>query len=125
MNNSVNNKVSMKKIGKFYNVFDDGTFVLYYIFNYRIVKGRVGFPCASLEKVINKLEEKNINYEVYNENRSNDFKKKNNFSKFVIKGKRKQEMAQTKEDLLAKIENLSEDKIEKIVNYIKEVVNEQ
>ena len=33
-------------------------------------------------------------------------------------------MAKTKEDLLTKIDNLSEDKMEKIVNFIKEVVDE-
>lgn len=50
--------VVFRKVGGFYHVFDGDSYILNYLFNYKIVGNRVGFPINSINKVINILEDK-------------------------------------------------------------------
>lgn len=53
---------------------------------YKIVNSKVGFPSNVLIKVINKLEDNNINYLIkYKDNKEDkkDFKKNNNYKKIL------------------------------------------
>ena len=79
----MNEKMDIRKIGKFYNVFGDDCYLLYYLFDYKIKQNRTGFPSRAYNKVINKLEEQMIDYEIIGEGIKVSFKKKNNYNKYV------------------------------------------
>ena len=74
-------RYDVRKIGKFYNVFGDDCYLLYYLFDYKIKQNRKGFPSRAYNKVINKLEEQMIDYEIIGEGIKVSFKKKNNYNK--------------------------------------------
>lgn len=61
------NKISIYKIGKFYNAYNDDGIILHYLFGYKYTnyKRNVGFPESALNKVKNKLEELKISYNIY------------------------------------------------------------
>ena len=71
-------KVTIRKIGNFYHVFDEDVYILYYLFHYKIYQGKCGFPKSAYNKVIQKLEEcrismvvekfKVIDYQIYSNN---------------------------------------------------------
>lgn len=52
--------------GKFYYVFNDDTYIVYYLFNYKINNNMVKFPDNILNKVIKELKNKDIGYIIYN-----------------------------------------------------------
>ena len=68
--------VIIVKTGNFYNVFGQDTYILSYLFGYKLNKiyndiVTTGFPKESINKVIAKLEHKKINYLVVN--KSNNY----------------------------------------------------
>lgn len=58
--------VAMVKIGKFYNVYGKDSYILSYLFGYKLKEvenvSTCGFPVESVNKIIAKLENKKINY---------------------------------------------------------------
>ena len=52
--------------GKFYYVFNDDAYIIYYLFNYKINNNMVKFPDNILNKVIKELKNKDIGYIIYN-----------------------------------------------------------
>ena len=56
--------VSLRKVGKFYQCYEDDAYVIHALMNYNICNGKVGFPITSLGKVQNKLDEFKINYQI-------------------------------------------------------------
>lgn len=60
------NEVVLRKSGTFYHVFDEDSYILYYLFGYKIKDSKVGFPISSLDKVTNELNKLKINYNVIN-----------------------------------------------------------
>ena len=61
------NKISIYKIGKFYNAYNDDGIILHYLFGYKYTnyKRSVGFPESAINKVKTKLEELKISYTMY------------------------------------------------------------
>ena len=104
--------IVFRKNGGFYSVYGDDTYILYYLFNYRIIDDRVGFTKNSFIKLVNVLDSKCINYDNVN------FKKRNKYSKYVELGKRKHSIDYRIRCILDKINSLSEDKIDDILDYI-------
>ena len=47
--------VKIRRQGKFYTAYEDDAYVLHAIADYKISKGRVGFPVNSLGKIQNML----------------------------------------------------------------------
>ena len=104
--------IKIRKIGKFYNAFDNDALILHYLFNYKVNNGRVGFPENSFNKVINTLEDKNINYEVIGKEKiSNDFKDKNKYDIYLTKSLHKEEIEEKVENISNKINNIQDDKV--------------
>jgi hypothetical protein len=64
--------IVMIKIGNFYEIFDKDAVILSNVFNYKLSKIsdtiKCGFPISSLEKVLNVLKSKQINYVVIEKN---------------------------------------------------------
>ena len=119
--------VLLREIGKFVSVFDEDSIIISYLMGYKIVNSKVGFPSNVLSKVINKLEDNNINYLIkYKDNKEDkkDFNKNNNYKKILEKGKKVLELRKMKDNIKPKLENLEIEKLEKIVKYINEVINE-
>ena len=119
--------VLLREIGKFVSVFDEDSIIISYLMGYKIVNSKVGFPSNVLVKVINKLEDNNINYLIkYKDNKEDkkDFNKNNNYKKILEKGKKVLELREMKDNITPKLEILEIDNLEKIVKYINDVVNE-
>lgn len=119
--------VLLREIGKFVSVFDEDSIIISYLMGYKIVNSKVGFPSNVLVKVINKLEDNNINYLIkYKDNKEDkkDFNKNNNYKKILEKGKKVLELREMKDNITPKLEILEIEKLEKIVKCINEVVNE-
>ena len=60
-NNNIDSIV-MIKVGTFYHIYDKDMIIINYLFKYKIIDDRVGFPVSALNKVINKLKKLKINY---------------------------------------------------------------
>lgn len=76
----------IKKVGSFYKVNGEDAYLMYGLFQYKIINGKTGFPISACNKVINCLEENQINYQL--EEKSKNYKKKNQYERFLKKGKR-------------------------------------
>ena len=54
---------------KFITCYNEDAYILHSIFNYKIVEegknDKLGFPSTIIDKVIEKLEELSINYQIY------------------------------------------------------------
>ena len=50
------------KNGSFYITFCDDALILNYLFNYKVINNKVGFPISNLDKVLSKLDSNNISY---------------------------------------------------------------
>jgi len=109
--------VILRKNGGFYAVYDDDTYILNYLFNYKIKDNKVGFPVSALNKVINVLENNLINYRVIDGNEV-DYKKRNNYEKFVKLGKKKYSLTFRINEIIVKLDTLNEKDIDKILEYI-------
>ena len=58
----------MIKVGNFYHIYDEDAIIMFYLFKYKLIDNKGGFPIRSLEKVINKLIKNGINYYVDEDN---------------------------------------------------------
>lgn len=82
-----------KNDGKFITCYNDGAYILHSIFGYKLVgeskNDKLGFPSTVIDKIIDKLDSLSINYEIYYKKElesSKDFKKKNNYQKYLEQG---------------------------------------
>ena len=87
------NFIVFVKIGSFYNVYEEDSFILSYLFGYKIKLENnyriCGFQITSANKVFSKLKENNINYLITNKRlnyeiiEKNDFKRKNQYKNIL------------------------------------------
>ena len=98
--------------------------VIYCLFGYSIKNSKIGFPKSSFNKVINTLDENKINYEVIGENIKNDYKKLNGYMKFKDLGFKKYNKDIHYSNLVDKVKKLDEDKLDRILEVIEDIVNE-
>lgn len=82
-----------KNDGKFIICYNDDAYILHSIFGYKLVgegkNDKLGFPSTVIDKIIDKLDSLSINYEIYYKKKlesSKDFKKKNNYQKYLDQG---------------------------------------
>ena len=91
------NSIPLVLIGNFYHVYGKDTYIMCYIFKYKIINSlykiigndivnvpNTGFPCNSLNKVLLDLEDKKINYVIKAKDKNDifkDFKKLNTYNK--------------------------------------------
>jgi len=119
--------VVIRKTGGFYNVFDDDAVIISYLTGYKLVGGKCGFPLNSLTKVTNLLENNSINY-VVRENMKDvnikNYKRANKYSKVLEKGKKKLDVDYRINDIIARINELSYDKLSNLLDIIEEYCDE-
>lgn len=94
--------------------------LIFYLFGYRIIDDKVGFPNNSYNKVINSLEENYINYNVMINDLNVNFKKRNRYNKFLELGKRKFSISYRINCILEKLNTLDEESIDQIIKFIEE-----
>ena len=82
-----------KNDGKFITCYNDDAYILHSIFGYKLVgegkNDKLVFPSTVIDKIIDKLDSLSINYEIYYKKElesSKDFKKKNNYQKYLEQG---------------------------------------
>lgn len=119
-----NNFLCIRKVGLFYNTFDEDAEILNYLLNYKIINGRCGFPINGYNKVINTLEDFKINFKVIDvEKKIKDFKDLNKYDYYLAKSKKKIALDAIINKILTKIEKMDEESLYKILKYIEDLVN--
>lgn len=121
----MNKSVEVLKNGGFYSVFGDSCYIMLYLFGYKIIDNRVGFPKSAYDKVINKLEQLTINYCDPIEGVNKDFKKRNKYNEFVVKGKNKYSITTRINGIIDKLANLSEEELDNILSFIEEKISNE
>lgn len=107
----------VKKKKDFYHVYGDSIYIMNYLFKYKIIDNeKVGFPISSLSKVLNTLDKYYINYKV--DNTVKNYGSKNRYHEYLIKGIKNKELNDKIGILESKLLNLSNDKIDKLIEYI-------
>ena len=117
-------QITIRKHGWFYHVFDDDCYILYYLFDYKIINRKTGFPLNSLNKVINKLTYLSISYEVIEESKR-DFKKLNKYNKYLKLGLSKYNKENKYLNIYSKLDSLDDTDLDKILEYIDGIINEK
>ena len=114
----------VKQNGKFCYVYDTDALIFNYIFDYKIISGlRCGFPNNSLEKVLNKLEELKISYQVKYLDKiisTKQFKNLNDYTRISILA-RKTALLKNRLDILMKtIKTSNKEILERVIESIEE-----
>lgn len=112
------NELILRKNGGFYSVYGDDCYILFYLLGYKIVGDRVSFPISAYNKVVNTLEDNKISYTDKYNNKSNDYKRKNNYNKLLDLGKRKYSLNYRIDNIIEKMNLLNEEDIDNILSYI-------
>ena len=116
--------VTIRKVGLFYQVFDDDAFLLHYLLDYKVIDCKVGFPNNALNKVINILEAKKINYKIIGEDIIKDFKDLNKYDFYLAKSKDKIIIQDLIHHIELKLEEKDEGELLQILEGIEKLVNE-
>ena len=121
--------VILFKSGSFYISFDEDSLILNKIFNYKILELKnnikAGFPLNSLDNVINKLKELNINYIIIEDK---NIKEKyevenNNFSKYTQSVFEVISINNRIDKIVDKIKSLDNDRVKEILTEIENMIN--
>ena len=116
--------IIMIKVGNFYHSYDDDGIILNYLFNYKIKdNSMVGFPVSSLDKVKRRLEKEHINYYI-DDNNYMEFND-NKYREVLDKSNNILELKKDIEDINNYLNsNIERKYIKRIINKIKEVIDE-
>ena len=121
------NCILIRKVGGFYNTFDNDAIIISYLTGYRVVNGRCGFPINSLNKIINILEDNKINFivrEGLEDVKKENYKKNNKYDLLLEKAKRKYDIDYRINYIIDKIKFLSYEKLCDLLDFIEEYSNE-
>lgn len=101
-------ELRIRKSGLFYEIFDEDALIMHYLFNYKLIDERVSFPTNSLAKIINTLNEQEIDYLVIGgpERIKNEFGEGNRYLEILQKAENKREAEDRLNELLPKLEIL-------------------
>ena len=123
-------------IGKFYYTYGKDSYIISYLFNYKLNTyenvSRCGFANNSINKVIAKLEQKKINYLILDRRNNYDVDKKfdnknlNNYEKIFKKAKIKINLKKRIENISSYLySNLESRDINKLINELEEVIKNE
>ena len=120
-----NRSIVIRKTGGFYQVFDNDALIISYLFDYKIINHKCGFPLVAINKVINTLEEKKINFIIKDEEEKiKNFKNKNTYSKYLEKARVKDNINNRIKSILDKINDLDVKKMNEVLSVIEETLYE-
>lgn len=114
------------KSGNFYLTIEDDAYMMNLLFDYKIIKGKVGFPLNALERVMGELEKESVNYVIFKDEDDIITKKfdDNEYISLIGESKKREYKSSMKKLLLERIEFLidnSEDNYDKIRRFIDEL----
>ena len=116
--------IVLRKVGGFYQTFDDDALIISYFFCYKIINYKCGFPIGVIEKVTNVLEENMINYIIKQDQEViKDFKTKNNYDKYLEKGKIKNKLDNRIEKIVKNLLELDQNKLNRVLDKIEQELN--
>ncbi len=124
---SRSNCVLLRQIGKFVNAFDEDALIINYLLDYKLSNGKIGFPSIILPKVINVLEDNHISYEIkgtLNDTVMN-YKNRNKYNYVLEKAILKKKTNDRIYSINDKLPNLNEKKLDQIISFIEEIINEK
>ena len=120
-----NRSIIIRKSGGFYQVFDNDALIISYLFDYKIINHKCGFPLVAINKVINTLEEKKINFIIKDEEEVvKNFRNKNTYSKYLEKARVKDNINNRIKSILDKINDLDVKKMNEVLSVIEETLYE-
>ena len=120
-----NRSIIIRKSGGFYQVFDNDALIISYLFDYKIINHKCGFPLVAINKVINTLEEKKINFIIKGEEEKlKNFKNKNTYLKYLEKARVKDNINNRIKSILDKINDLDVKKMNEVLSVIEKTLYE-
>lgn len=120
-----NRSIILRKTGGFYQVFDDDAYIISYLFSYKVINNKCGFPLSALCKVVNTLEDKKINYIIKNEEEEKkDYKRLNNYNKYLDKSIIKRDIDLRIDNILNKLREFDKDKLDDLLKLIEDKIYE-
>ena len=85
MEEKVKDQIILFKSGKFYYVYKNDAYIFKMLFDYKILSDdKIGFPETSYNKVINKLEDEKISYQVIFKDRNPIIKSFDNRNRYDV-----------------------------------------
>ena len=114
--------VAFKKRGKFYEVKYADAYILWSLLRYKINNNKVGFPESSLVKVLDVLNENQVDYGFSLNDIQLKNSMKNKYVEILEKAKKEWIKEKKEKDLLEKIKKAKQEDLEKIVAYIESVL---
>ena len=123
----MNNIIVFRRSGGFYICFDNDAIIMNYLCNYKISNGKVGFPVNAINKVINILDSNSINYVIKDNTEDKEkkiFGKKNKYKYYLEKGIDKIDIDKRINKIMNKINNLSMNKLNSLLDIIEIYINE-
>ena len=120
----MNKYITLNKTGKFYNAYGDDAKILHYLFNYKVINNRIGFPIDSINKVKDKLNELNISYLINSDEKiEKDYEKFNKYDEYNLLANSKVNIDKKIDDLIIKINDLSYKEIDELIEFINNKIN--
>lgn len=111
--------IILRKVGSFYQIFDDDALIISYFFNYKIINYKCGFPISAIEKVSQLLEKNTINYIIKQDDEViKDYKGNNNYDNYLEKAKEKNNLNIRIEKILDKLMMLEQTRLNEILELI-------
>lgn len=108
--------------GKFFEVFGYDAFMFNYLFSYKILQSgmtyKCGFPDSSINRIINKLSDLKISYQVIYRGKNplvKDYKKINQYSKYKLIALQRLDIKQRMDALVEKVKSLNEEQAKKVM----------
>lgn len=98
--------VDIKKTGKYYYVEGNDSYIFYYLFKFRLNNNKCFFYRKHLERVINELKKKKINYRLNKKYYNDD----NKYIKYLELGKNKYLFDSTLLNIENKLNNITDSK---------------
>lgn len=129
-------EVLLVKIGDFYHCFGRDSYIISYLFNYKLRKTKenyytCGFPEQSLAKIESKLENKKISYIIldkrnnYRVDTYQNYRNLNNYKKIYEKSKRYTNIKSEIDEIYNKLKNsINSDDIYEKIKGINEILKE-
>lgn len=116
--------IELKRKGKFYEVKHEDAYILWYLLRYKIHNNKVGFPESSLFKVLEVLKENQVGYRLSLDDDLSYSKSttENKYEEILEKAKKEWLKEKKEKDLLEKIKKANQEDLEKIIDYMEEVL---
>lgn len=113
--------LKLYKVGKFYNTYNNDSYIIHYYTGYKIIKNNTcGFPDSALNKVTNTLTENNISYIIYEKDK--ELSIKNNYQKVLKKSIKSLELEKRIKNIESKLEIMNESSLSRLLDKIENAI---